>query len=232
MRQRVEVKSEWPDADDSERAAARLGFAIEAAQESQLAWRNERRTERSAIMRKLNDLMLADADDLALIMTCEHVRHLAEARGEIAYTASDAGANELALTVQSRKFSSEVDAGVIHETHIDARPVAKIEEQIADPCFEAAPVLTGGSHRTLGRLHFEPTVSGGDKAGIPLTKEEPFGPLVPFFGFNGEVEVIALSNNLSLAPTHTAIVRCEANEACSRPCGALPFKSGAVNEHE
>jgi succinate-semialdehyde dehydrogenase/glutarate-semialdehyde dehydrogenase len=44
--------------------------------------------ERSAILRKLNDLMLANADDLALIMTSEQGKPLAEAKGEIAYAAS------------------------------------------------------------------------------------------------------------------------------------------------
>jgi len=44
--------------------------------------------ERAAILRKLNDLMLANTDDLALIMTSEQGKPLAEAKGEIAYAAS------------------------------------------------------------------------------------------------------------------------------------------------
>ena len=44
--------------------------------------------ERSAVLRKLNDLMLANADDLALIMTSEQGKPLAEAKGEIVYAAS------------------------------------------------------------------------------------------------------------------------------------------------
>ena len=46
-----------------------------------------RRTAR-AILRKLNDLMLANADDLAVIMTAEQGKPLAESKGEIAYAAS------------------------------------------------------------------------------------------------------------------------------------------------
>ena len=44
--------------------------------------------ERAAILRKLYDLMLANADDLAVIMTAEQGKPLAESRGEIAYAAS------------------------------------------------------------------------------------------------------------------------------------------------
>jgi len=40
------------------------------------------------ILRRLNDLMLANADDLAIIMTAEQGKPLAESRGEIAYAAS------------------------------------------------------------------------------------------------------------------------------------------------
>ena len=44
--------------------------------------------DRAAILRKLNDLMLANADDLAAIMTAEQGKPLAESKGEVAYAAS------------------------------------------------------------------------------------------------------------------------------------------------
>ena len=44
--------------------------------------------ERGAILRKLSDLMLANADDLAVIMTAEQGKPLAESKGEIVYAAS------------------------------------------------------------------------------------------------------------------------------------------------
>ena len=44
--------------------------------------------ERAAILRKLYDLMLANTDDLAVIMTAEQGKPLAESKGEIAYAAS------------------------------------------------------------------------------------------------------------------------------------------------
>ncbi len=44
--------------------------------------------DRATILRKINDLMLANADDLAVIMTAEQGKPLAESKGEIAYAAS------------------------------------------------------------------------------------------------------------------------------------------------
>ena len=62
--------------------------AIEAASRAFPAWRALLAHERSAILRKLSDLMLQNTEDLALIMTSEQGKPLAESRGEIAYAAS------------------------------------------------------------------------------------------------------------------------------------------------
>ena len=62
--------------------------AIRAADVAQRIWRDVPAKERAAILRKLNDLMLANADDLALILTSEQGKPLAEAKGEIVYAAS------------------------------------------------------------------------------------------------------------------------------------------------
>ncbi len=63
--------------------AAETRRAIEAADRALPAWRAKTAKERSAILRKWNDLMLANADDLALILTTEQGKPLAEAKGEI-----------------------------------------------------------------------------------------------------------------------------------------------------
>jgi len=57
--------------------------AIEAANRAWPAWRAKTAKERSAILRKWNDLMLAHVDDLALILTSEQGKPLAEAKGEV-----------------------------------------------------------------------------------------------------------------------------------------------------
>jgi succinate-semialdehyde dehydrogenase/glutarate-semialdehyde dehydrogenase len=62
--------------------------AIEAAHRAQPAWRAMLAKERAAIIRKLFELMIANTEDLAVIMTAEQGKPLAESRGEIAYAAS------------------------------------------------------------------------------------------------------------------------------------------------
>ncbi|MGI4857844.1 MAG: NAD-dependent succinate-semialdehyde dehydrogenase [Janthinobacterium lividum] len=62
--------------------------AIDAAQAAWPLWRQKTARERAGIMRRWFELMLENIDDLALILTFEQGKPLAEARGEIAYAAS------------------------------------------------------------------------------------------------------------------------------------------------
>jgi len=62
--------------------------AIEAAERAWPAWRAKTAKERSVILRKWFDLMMANQEDLAQILTAEQGKPLTEARGEIAYGAS------------------------------------------------------------------------------------------------------------------------------------------------
>jgi len=62
--------------------------AIEAAARAFPAWRAMLAKERAAILRRLFTLMLENTEDLAVIMTAEQGKPLAESRGEIAYAAS------------------------------------------------------------------------------------------------------------------------------------------------
>ncbi|QCU30887.1 NADP-dependent succinate-semialdehyde dehydrogenase [Burkholderia pseudomallei] len=68
--------------------AAETRRAIDAANAAWPAWRKKTAKERAAILRKWHDLMIAHADDLALILTTEQGKPLAEAKGEIGYAAS------------------------------------------------------------------------------------------------------------------------------------------------
>ena len=62
--------------------------AIEAAHAALPSWAKKTAAERAKIMRRWFDLMLANVDDLAVIMTAEQGKPLAESKGEIAYAAS------------------------------------------------------------------------------------------------------------------------------------------------
>src|SRR5436309_15378775 len=57
--------------------------AIDAANRAWPAWREKTARERAAIVRKWSELQLANIDDLALILTSEQGKPLAESKGEI-----------------------------------------------------------------------------------------------------------------------------------------------------
>ncbi len=62
--------------------------AIEAANRALPAWRALTAKERANILRRWFELMMANQDDLAQLMTLEQGKPLAEAKGEISYAAS------------------------------------------------------------------------------------------------------------------------------------------------
>ncbi len=62
--------------------------AIDAANAAWPAWRTKTAKERSIILRKWFDLLMANQDDLGHIMTAEQGKPLPEAKGEVAYGAS------------------------------------------------------------------------------------------------------------------------------------------------
>ncbi|HUO18805.1 MAG TPA: NADP-dependent succinate-semialdehyde dehydrogenase [Steroidobacteraceae bacterium] len=68
--------------------AAETRRAIEAAAEAFPAWAARTARERALILRRWYDLMMANQEDLATLMTAEQGKPLAESRGEIAYAAS------------------------------------------------------------------------------------------------------------------------------------------------
>ncbi|HEX8047563.1 NAD-dependent succinate-semialdehyde dehydrogenase [Rhizobium sp.] len=78
-----EVLASLPDM-----GAAETTAAIDAAYAAQAAWAARPAKERSAILRKWFDLMVANADELGAILTAEMGKPLPEARGEILYAAS------------------------------------------------------------------------------------------------------------------------------------------------
>jgi len=75
-------------AEVADQGAAETRRAIAAAAQALPAWRSRTAKERAVILRRWFDLMMANADDLAALLTAEQGKPLAEARGEIAYGAS------------------------------------------------------------------------------------------------------------------------------------------------
>ena len=75
-------------ADVANLGASDAQAAIAAADAAWPAWRAKTAKERSAILRKWFDLLMANQDDLGRIMTAEQGKPLPEAKGEVAYGAS------------------------------------------------------------------------------------------------------------------------------------------------
>lgn len=100
------IAGEWVDADDrttfavtdpatdevlirvSRVGATETSRAIHAAQQVQRAWAKKSGKERSLVLKSWHDLVLAACDDLAMVLTREQGKPMAEARGEILYAAS------------------------------------------------------------------------------------------------------------------------------------------------
>ena len=78
-----EVLGQVPDM-----GAAETRRAIEAAKTAWPGWRRKTAKERANLLRKWYDLMMANLDDLARLMTAEQGKPLAESKGEISYAAS------------------------------------------------------------------------------------------------------------------------------------------------
>ncbi len=78
-----EILAQVPDME-----AGETRRAIEAAKAAWPEWRRKTAKERAALLRKWYDLIMANADDLARIMTAEQGKPLAESKGEITYAAS------------------------------------------------------------------------------------------------------------------------------------------------
>lgn len=106
FRQQCYINGQWLDADSGQKidvtnpatndvigTVPKMGTdetrrAIEAAEKAQVQWRRKTAKERSAILRRWYDLVIKNQEDLALLLTLEQGKPLAEAKGEIAYGAS------------------------------------------------------------------------------------------------------------------------------------------------
>ncbi len=106
LRQQCYIDGAWVDADQGtgitvdnpatgtaigrvpKMGAAETRRAIDAAAAALVDWRGKTAKERAAILHRWFELLMANQEDLAVIMTTEQGKPLAESRGEIAYAAS------------------------------------------------------------------------------------------------------------------------------------------------
>lgn len=100
LKTRAYINGQWVDADSGETfpvynpatqeliaevasvGQAETRRAIETAAVAQKAWAAKTPMERSVILRRWNDLILEHTEDLAILMTVEQGKILAESRGE------------------------------------------------------------------------------------------------------------------------------------------------------
>ncbi|WP_028279747.1 NAD-dependent succinate-semialdehyde dehydrogenase [Arthrobacter sp. H5] len=103
--------------------------AIQAAANAQKKWGKTAPRERSEILRRAYDLIMERQDDLALIMTTEMGKPLAEAKGEVAYGAEF-----------FRWFSEEaVRIGGDHTTTGDGKNRILVTREPVGPCVLVTP---------------------------------------------------------------------------------------------
>ena len=106
LKSQAYINGQWVDADNgatfpvtnpangelivevAKAGAAETARAIDAADQAMRAWKKQPAKARAQVLRKWFDLMMANQEDLAQIMTAEQGKVLAESRGEIAYGAA------------------------------------------------------------------------------------------------------------------------------------------------
>ena len=110
----LDVATRVPDS-----AAADARAALDAAQAAFPAWRDRTGRERAQLLKRWNDLIVANQEDPARIISTEQGKLLAEARGEVLYGASSerletgiVGINEGALAAGATPFGGVQGIGL------------------------------------------------------------------------------------------------------------------------
>ncbi|MCH8058076.1 MAG: NAD-dependent succinate-semialdehyde dehydrogenase [Proteobacteria bacterium] len=199
-------------AEVAELGVAATRAAIEAANAAWPAWRSKTAKERSAILRRWFDLMHENKDDLAVLMTAEQGKPLAESLGEIIYGASFV---EWFAEEAKRVYGDVIPA------HLPDRRIIIIKQPIGVVAVitpwnfpnamitrKAAPALAAGcpivikpasetplSALALAELASQAGIPAGVFNVITTTKSREVGveltenPLVRKFSFTGSTEV-------------------------------------------
>jgi succinate-semialdehyde dehydrogenase / glutarate-semialdehyde dehydrogenase len=188
--------------------------AIEAAAEAYPAWRSLLAKERARILRRWADSLLEHSDDLALLLTAEQGKPLAESKAEIAYAASFL---EWFGEEAKRVYGDTIP------TYMQDRRVVVLKQPIgpsagitpwnfpaAMPARKAAPALAAGNTMVLKPAEQTPltalaVMKLGEEAGLPpgvlsvitgdaddaptIGGEMTSNPRVRKVGFTGSTEV-------------------------------------------
>jgi succinate-semialdehyde dehydrogenase/glutarate-semialdehyde dehydrogenase len=194
--------------------AAETRRAIEAAAAAQPAWRARTAGERAAILRRLFERMVENEADLAMLVTCEEGKPLAEARGEVAYAASfvewfaEEARRVYGETIPSPRADARilvarepigVGAGITPWNFPAAMITRKVAPALAAGCAmlvkpaEATPLTALALAELASRAGVPPgvlSVLTGDAADAPVIGAElTANPSVRALSFTGSTEV-------------------------------------------
>src|SRR3954470_18414700 len=185
--------------------------AIERAEAAFPSWSRKTAKERSVLLRRWFDLMLANKEDIALIMTSEQGKPLAESRGEVEYAASfieyyaEEAKRVYGETIPSHRADARIlvirqPIGVIAAITPWNFPAAMITRKVA-PAIAAgcAAVIKPAPETPLTALALGVLA---ERAGLPagvlniITGDAPAiggvltsHPAVKFVGFTGSTEI-------------------------------------------
>jgi succinate-semialdehyde dehydrogenase / glutarate-semialdehyde dehydrogenase len=138
--------------------------AVEAAEEAFESWSRRLAKERSQILRRWFDLILANKEDLALLMTSEQGKPLAEARGEVDYAASFV------------EFYAEEAKRVYGETIPSHRPDARIVV-LKQPIGVVAAITPWNFPAAMITRKVAPALAAGCTAVVKPAPETPLTAL-------------------------------------------------------
>ncbi|PWC42843.1 NAD-dependent succinate-semialdehyde dehydrogenase [Azospirillum sp. TSO22-1] len=186
--------------------------AIRAAADAWPAWRSKTAKERAVILRRWFELIMANQEDLAVLMTAEQGKPLTEARGEVAYGASfiewfaEEGKRVYGDVIPTHKHGTRLvvlkePIGVVAAITPWNFPNAMITRKVAPALAAGCPVVIKPAEDTpLSALALAELA---DRAGIPagivniVTGSDPVAiggeltgsPLVRKLSFTGSTEV-------------------------------------------
>ncbi|MBF0372037.1 MAG: NAD-dependent succinate-semialdehyde dehydrogenase [Alphaproteobacteria bacterium] len=230
FRQQAFIDGAWVGADDGrtfavvdpadgrvlgevpEMGAAETRRAIEAAQAAFPDWRGRTAKERAQIMRRWYELIMAAQRDLAVLMTSEQGKPLAEAMGEVAYGAAfvewfaEEGKRVYGDIIPQHAAGKRIlvlkqPIGVVASITPWNFPIAMITRKVAPALAAGCPVVIKPAEDTpLSALALAELA---DRAGFPkgvlnvVTARDPEGvggeltanPLVRKLSFTGSTEV-------------------------------------------